>query len=585
MKRKTKVLSLILAVVVISASLPIFTLVSSAADADTALQLGIDSSNSNGVTSVATDPLGTDDVLSLKVKSSNRYSYGIADDCVPFVLTQGHTYTVTFDAYYYIEGEAVRPINIQLYRTTETGGKKTGNKDSIKNAGIYLNAANEWQSVEMTFTADLTSYSERKYLLLTVYISGESSGINPENIYIKNLTVSDLSMPENVTDIEIDLSLTKTDYCIGDAMSPKDITVKVTYDDGGQETVTEGYYILSGFDTSTAGTFEVTVTYGRATDRFTITVREPVVYLSDSNLELTKGASVKLTASTSPSGRSVIWESSDTSVAEVSPDGTVKAAAAGTAEVSAYVLCDGIKYGSACTVKVTETGVDWNEPLLVINSTTAPRNGEFTVLASLKNTGLLRNVGISNIEYDKNVIELVSVKWLVKDALLSDWDDENNKGAVVFGDNTDINGVLLQLTFRIVGEVDGVETQVSCDVKAKTIVDGADTELTVSVIPSTITFRQLQGDVDENGVVDGDDAIYLLYFTLFGNEHYPLNQYCDFNGDMSVTSDDAVYLLYHTLFGDEYPLPENRDSFADITTGDDIVDKDDGFGEWIPIIR
>ena len=31
------------------------------------------------------------------------------------------------------------------------------------------------------------------------------------------------------------------------------------------------------------------------------------------------------------------------------------------------------------------------------------------------------------------------------------------------------------------------------------------------------------GDMDSNDVVDTDDAIYLLYHTLFGEETYPLN--------------------------------------------------------------
>ena len=62
------------------------------------------------------------------------------------------------------------------------------------------------------------------------------------------------------------------------------------------------------------------------------------------------------------------------------------------------------------------------------------------------------------------------------------------------------------------------------------------------------------GDLDINGVVDTDDAIYLLYHTLFG-EDYPVNQYVDFDCNGVVDTDDAIYLLYHTLFGDEdYPL-------------------------------
>ncbi len=66
----------------------------------------------------------------------------------------------------------------------------------------------------------------------------------------------------------------------------------------------------------------------------------------------------------------------------------------------------------------------------------------------------------------------------------------------------------------------------------------------------------LLGDVDGNDEVDNNDAIYLLYYTIFGEEGgYTVNQNCDFNGDGVIDNNDAIYLLYHTIFGEtEYPL-------------------------------
>ena len=63
------------------------------------------------------------------------------------------------------------------------------------------------------------------------------------------------------------------------------------------------------------------------------------------------------------------------------------------------------------------------------------------------------------------------------------------------------------------------------------------------------------GDVDGNDIVDNNDAIYLLYYTIFGEEEYPVNHDCDFDGNGEVDNNDAIYLLYHSIFGDEeYPL-------------------------------
>ena len=61
------------------------------------------------------------------------------------------------------------------------------------------------------------------------------------------------------------------------------------------------------------------------------------------------------------------------------------------------------------------------------------------------------------------------------------------------------------------------------------------------------------GDVNADGVVNSDDAIYLLNYTL-NQAKFPVTGKCDFDGDEVVTSDDAIYLLNYTLRPEEYPL-------------------------------
>ena len=65
----------------------------------------------------------------------------------------------------------------------------------------------------------------------------------------------------------------------------------------------------------------------------------------------------------------------------------------------------------------------------------------------------------------------------------------------------------------------------------------------------------ITGDLNTDGFVDRSDAIQLLYYSIFGEDAYPINQNCDFNGDNVVDRKDAIYLLYHSIFGaDSYPL-------------------------------
>lgn len=68
-------------------------------------------------------------------------------------------------------------------------------------------------------------------------------------------------------------------------------------------------------------------------------------------------------------------------------------------------------------------------------------------------------------------------------------------------------------------------------------------------------IRYIVGDVDADGDVDSDDAIYLLYYVMFGAQDYPVNQPCDFDNDGDVDSDDACRILYYIFYGPaEYPM-------------------------------
>lgn len=62
-----------------------------------------------------------------------------------------------------------------------------------------------------------------------------------------------------------------------------------------------------------------------------------------------------------------------------------------------------------------------------------------------------------------------------------------------------------------------------------------------------------QGDLTGNGMVDEDDAIYLLQHVLLP-ERFPTSQSVDLTADGVVDEDDAVYLLQHVLLPERFPL-------------------------------
>lgn len=204
---------------------------------------------------------------------------------------------------------------------------------------------------------------------------------------------------------------------------------------------------------------------------------------------------------------------------------------------------------------------------------------DVTVDVTLDDPMLVISFGIDEVIYDSNLLTLTSAEWLLEDTVISAWDEETGKGAVAFATNTEISGAVLRLTFKTTAVKVHTDTTVTVVPVAKVEVDGVDNELNTSVDGGMLNIlapSKLIGDVDGNLEVNGDDYVYLLYNTLFGDELYPTEKDCDYNEDGVVSDDDAIYLMKHQLFPEDYPLNDGEMSGS-------VSDEDeDGFGEWIP---
>ena len=64
---------------------------------------------------------------------------------------------------------------------------------------------------------------------------------------------------------------------------------------------------------------------------------------------------------------------------------------------------------------------------------------------------------------------------------------------------------------------------------------------------------RVPGDIDENGTVDVDDVLALLWYVLFP-EDYPIDAEADFDHNGSTDVDDVLTLLWYVLFPEDYPL-------------------------------
>ena len=176
-----------------------------------------------------------------------------------------------------------------------------------------------------------------------------------------------------------------------------------------------------------------------------------------------------------------------------------------------------------------------------------------TIPFTIHSATAIKSMALSKFSYDENQLELISGGWLV-DGAISDWNANKQTAAIAFDENQPLDGTaVFALTFRVKETAQPTaRLPISCRIVAKTMVDGAEEALMMTVETGTIKVA-MPGDVNDDDQVTSADAIQLLYHTLLPEE-YPLTQRGDMDKDGDTDSDDAIYLLRHALLPDQYPL-------------------------------
>lgn len=109
---------------------------------------------------------------------------------------------------------------------------------------------------------------------LSIIINGISKGVKVYSISYSYETA--VKPTKELDSIALILDNVKTDFIIGDTFTSENLKVFVYYDDDSTDTITDGFTVSSP-DMSTTGTKKVTVTYGKCSDDYEITVSAPVV--------------------------------------------------------------------------------------------------------------------------------------------------------------------------------------------------------------------------------------------------------------------------------------------------------------------
>lgn len=129
-------------------------------------------------------------------------------------------------------------------------------------------------------------------------------------------------------------------YEYGEALDLTGIKIKIVYSDSSQQELTDNYTI-TGYNPNKIGTQTVKICYNGIYTDFSVTVERKLqsITLNYTNLELDPGTRGTLTVSFNPEDttddRTIIWSSSNTSIAVVSDQGEISALKPGTVTIIA----------------------------------------------------------------------------------------------------------------------------------------------------------------------------------------------------------------------------------------------------------
>lgn len=280
-------------------------------------------------------------------KSGNSAVVTIGTDGTVTAVGEGSaTITVTFGEY--TESCSVIVAKPAVVLSEDTAklyiGDKTSLQATTKPAGLSVS----WSS-DNTGVATVSDGTVQAVSAGTAKISAK---INHQgNTYESICTVTVLPPSIDIDNGSVSLlpGETKT---LSVSTEPVGMDVSWSSSNASVATVSGGKITAVG---AGSATITAQITYAGKTykDSCSVTVGSPSISLSANWMSLAIGQTADLRASTTPSGASVSWSSSNTSVATVS-GGKVKAVASGNATITATITVGGKSYSATCSVTVTE---------------------------------------------------------------------------------------------------------------------------------------------------------------------------------------------------------------------------------------
>jgi len=133
---------------------------------------------------------------------------------------------------------------------------------------------------------------------------------------------------------------------------------------------------------------------------------------------------------------------------------------------------------------------------IVLSEAKGKTGDEVEVTLSATQEIMVKALAISELEYDKTKLQLVSGEWNL-DGILSDWGSYNEEeGVLAFEENTLVNGEFFTLTFEIIEESEDCDVAVTCKVGAKEMQDdGTEKDLELTVGAGKVTVETIKKQI------------------------------------------------------------------------------------------
>lgn len=278
----------------------------------------------------------------------------------------------------------------------------------VKGETLQLTATKSPSNMSVAWTSSNTSVA-------TVSNTGlvTAKGTGTATITVASTTASSVKATCTITVKAGSISLNKTSETLakGETLqltatkSPSNMSVTWSSSNTSVATVSNtGLVTAKGIGTATITIANTADPSENAT--CTITVKNGTISLNKTNVSLTKGETLQLTATKNPANMSVSWTSSNTSVATVSNTGLVTAKSVGTATITVANAADSSE-NATCTITVngtlsiSKTNVSLTKgETLQLTATKTPTNmsvawtSSNTSVATVSNTGLVTAKGV-----------------------------------------------------------------------------------------------------------------------------------------------------------------------------------------------